>query len=161
LAACEPFESQAALVVGAEGWHHGVVGIIAARLVDRFARPAIVVGFDGGQGRGSARTIGGFNLYEALAACRQHLTRFGGHAAAAGVSLPIDRLDAFRRDFVAEAARRMDRPAVAAAPVPVDAVVDLADLDLRATEDLARLAPFGAANAEPLLALAGVTAQST
>jgi single-stranded-DNA-specific exonuclease len=163
LAACEPFQSDPALVLGAEGWHHGVVGIIAARLVDKFARPAVVVGFENGQGRGSARTIAGFNLYDALAACGQHLTRFGGHAAAAGVSLPYDRLDAFRQDFVAEAGRRLaaGAAAAAAAPLLVDAVVELADLDVRGTEDLARLAPFGHSNAEPLLALAGVTAQAT
>jgi len=166
LAACEPFQSEPALVVGGEGWHQGVVGIVAARLVDRFARPAIVVGFDNGQGRGSARTVAGFNLYEALSACAAHLTRYGGHAAAAGLSIAADRMDAFRRDFAAEAGRRLSagssaRAGAAATPLLVDAVVELADLDVRGAEDLARLAPFGAANAEPLLALAGVTAQAT
>ena len=159
LIACEPFETAAALVVGAEGWHPGVVGIIAAKLVDKFARPAIVIGFEQGQGRGSARTIPGFNLYEALAGCAQHLGKFGGHAAAAGMSLSLDALDGFRRAFVGEAERRIgstERP-----PVQVDAVVELGDLDTHTAEELGRLAPFGAANAEPLLALAGVTAEST
>jgi single-stranded-DNA-specific exonuclease len=159
VAACEPFEGAAALVIGAEGWHQGVVGIIAAKLVDRFARPVIVIGFEKGEGRGSARTIAGFNLYEALVVCGHHLSKFGGHAAAAGLSLSIDRLDEFRRDFVAEAALRLAQRAHQR-PM-VDAVVMLGDLDVRGAEDLARLAPFGAANKEPLLALAGVTAQST
>ena len=83
-----------AVVVGAEGWHHGVVGIIAARLVDQFARPAIAIGFKNGEGRGSARTVPGVNLFEALGACSTHLTRFGGHAGAAGMSIAFDRLDA-------------------------------------------------------------------
>jgi single-stranded-DNA-specific exonuclease len=159
LAACEPFEAAGALVVGAEGWHHGVVGIVAAKLVDRFGRPAIVIGFENGQGRGSARTIPGFNLYEALAGCADHLSRFGGHAGAAGMSLSIDRLDQFRRAFVDQVERRLvraDRPAVA-----VDAVAELGDLDTNAAEELGRLGPFGAANAEPLLVLAGVTTEST
>src|SRR5262249_42703662 len=65
----------AALVVGAEGWHPGVVGIIAARLVDRFARPAIAIGFRDGEGRGSARTVAGVNLFEGLARCARHLTK--------------------------------------------------------------------------------------
>jgi len=159
LTACEPYETAAALVVGAEGWHPGVVGIIASKLVERFGRPAVVIGFQQGQGRGSARTTGGFNLYEALAACAPHLTRFGGHAAAAGMSLSIDALDDFRRAFILEAERRIgadDRP-----PLLVDAVVELGDLDLRAAEELERLAPFGAANAQPLFALAGVTTEST
>ena len=159
LAACEPYETAAALVVGAEGWHAGVVGIVAAKLVEKFARPAVVIAFEAGVGRGSARTIPGFNLYEALVGCAPHLSRFGGHAAAAGMSLTIDRLEAFRGEFVARAERRLgayDRP-----PVMVDAVVDLGELDARAAEELGRLGPFGAANAQPLFALAGVTAQST
>jgi single-stranded-DNA-specific exonuclease len=159
LAACEPYETAAALVVGAEGWHAGVVGIVAAKLVERFARPAVVIAFEAGVGRGSARTIPGFNLYEALVGCAPHLSRFGGHAAAAGMSLTIDRLEGFRREFVARAERRAgahDRP-----PVIVDAVVNLGELDARAAEELGRLGPFGAANAQPLFALAGVTAEST
>src|SRR5262249_50280780 len=91
-----------ALVVGAEGWHHGVLGIVAARLTERFGRPAVVVGFQGGEGRGSARSAGGVNLFQALTACGEHLTKFGGHAAAAGLSMTADRLTGFRRAFVDE-----------------------------------------------------------
>jgi single-stranded-DNA-specific exonuclease len=149
-----------AVVVGAEGWHQGVVGIVAARLVDELARPAIAVGFKDGQGRGSARTVAGVNLYEALAACSAHLTKFGGHAGAAGMSLAIDRLDGFRSAFVAEAARQLNGRAAAAA-VEVDAEVGLGELDLPFAEELVRLGPFGQANREPLFALRGVTARST
>jgi single-stranded-DNA-specific exonuclease len=159
VSACEPHETDAALVVGAEGWHPGVVGIVAAKLVEKYARPAIVIGFEAGQGRGSARTVPGFNLYDALAACAPHLSRYGGHAAAAGMSLQVDRLEAFRQAFVREAALRLGtatRP-----PLVVDAVVELHELDLNAAEELGRLAPFGAANAQPIFALPGVTAEST
>jgi single-stranded-DNA-specific exonuclease len=159
LVACEPFETAAALVVGAEGWHPGVVGIIAAKLVEKFGRPAVVVGFTEGEGRGSARTIPGFNLYDALAVCAPHLSRFGGHAAAAGMSLSLAALEPFRRAFVLEAERRLGF--AERAPVVVDAVVELGELDLLAAEELERLAPFGAANAQPLFALAGVTTEST
>ncbi len=148
-----------ALVVGAEGWHQGVVGIVAARLVDEMARPAIAIGFKDGEGRGSARTVPGVNLFEALTACGAHLTKFGGHAAAAGMSLTIDRLEPFRAAFVTEAARQL--AGRVAATVEVDAEVALGDLDLPFAEELARLAPFGAANREPLFALRGVTARST
>ena len=153
-------DGAAALVVGAEGWHAGVVGIIAARLVDRFGRPAIAIGFRDGEGRGSARTVPGVNLFDALAACSQHLTKFGGHAGAAGMSVAIANLDAFRAAFVAEAARQLGavRPSSA---VTVDAEVTLRDLDLGFAEELARLAPFGVANREPLFALSGVTASAT
>jgi single-stranded-DNA-specific exonuclease len=148
-----------AVVVGAEGWHQGVVGIVAARLVDELGRPAIAVGFKDGEGRGSARTIPGVNLFEALAACGAHLTKFGGHAGAAGMSLTIDRLDGFRQAFAAEAARQLNGHPTTA--VEVDAEVGLGDLDLSFTEELARLAPFGAANREPLFGLRGVTARAT
>ena len=148
-----------AVVVGGEGWHQGVVGIVAARLVDEMGRPAIAVGFKDGEGRGSARTIPGVNLFEALTACGAHLTKFGGHAGAAGMSLTIDRLDGFRDAFAAEAARQLNGHATTA--VEVDAEVGLGDLDLSFTEELARLAPFGAANREPLFALRGVTTRAT
>jgi single-stranded-DNA-specific exonuclease len=148
-----------ALVVGAEGWHHGVVGIVAARLVDDFARPAIAIGFKNGEGRGSARTIAGVNLFDALGVCRDHLTRFGGHAGAAGLSITRERLEDFRAAFVGEAARQLaGRPPAA---VDVDAEVALGDLDLPFAEELSRLGPFGAANREPLFALRGVVARTT
>jgi single-stranded-DNA-specific exonuclease len=152
-------DGAAALVVGAEGWHHGVVGIIAARLVDRFARPAVVVGFKDGEGRGSARTVPGMNLYEALVQCGPHLSKYGGHAGAAGMSLSADRLDAFRAAFVAEATRQLRDPRPLA--FEVDAQVGLSDVNVPLAEELARLGPFGAANREPLFALPGVTTRST
>jgi single-stranded-DNA-specific exonuclease len=152
-------EDAPALVVGAEGWHQGVVGIVAARLVDRFARPAIAIGFKQGAGRGSARTPFGVNLYEALAACSAHLTKFGGHAGAAGMSIEAARLDGFRVAFVDACAQQ--RRGQAPKALEVDAEVVLSDLDLSLAEELARLGPFGAANREPLFALSGVTARST
>jgi single-stranded-DNA-specific exonuclease len=159
LAAAATFSHAPAIVVGQQGWHQGVVGIIAARLVDRFAKPVVVVGFDGVVGRGSARTIGGLNLHETLTACGHHLDRYGGHAAAAGVSLHPDQMDGFRAAFLVEVERRMG--ARADAVVLVDGVVDLAEVDLGLAEDLARLAPFGAGNGEPLLAIPGLRTTET
>ena len=147
------------MVVGADGWHHGVVGIIAARLVDRFSRPAVAIGFRDGEGRGSARTVAGVNLYDALARCASLLTKFGGHAGAAGMSITPDKLDDFRTAFVAEAARQLGSHRLDT--VEVDAEVMLQDLDVPFAEELARLAPFGVANREPLFALSGVTARLT
>ena len=149
----------AALVVGADGWHHGVVGIIAARLVDRYSRPAVAIGFRDGEGRGSARTVAGVNLYDALARCAGLLTKFGGHAGAAGMSIAPDKLDDFRLAFVTEAARQLGSHRLDT--VEVDAEVMLQDLDVPFAEELARLAPFGVANREPLFALSGVTARLT
>lgn len=159
LKAVEPFENEAALVLGADGWHHGVVGIVAAKLVERFRRPCIVLGFKEGVGRGSARTMGGFNLYEALSLCREHLTVYGGHAGAAGMSLTAANLDGFRTAFVAAATRHFaNAPAYA---VEVDAVAELGELDVAQAEELGKLAPFGNANPEPLLAIRGVMTRTT
>jgi single-stranded-DNA-specific exonuclease len=153
---------EAAIVVGAEGWHPGVVGIIAARLVDRYAKPVVVVGFPkgAGEGRGSARTPAGFDLFQALTRCAPHLDRYGGHAAAAGMSVTMAKLEAFRAAF-ADAIAAQARDGVAATTTKVDAVVSLGDLDVSFAEELARLQPFGAANAEPVFALRGLTTHAT
>jgi single-stranded-DNA-specific exonuclease len=160
LRAAEQFPNDAALVLGAEGWHQGVVGIVAAKLVDKFKKPVVVVGFKEGAGRGSARTTGGLDLYQSLSACQEHLTVFGGHAAAAGLGLAAAQMEAFRASFVAQAQShfdsRMQDPVL-----EVDAEVDLADLDLVQAEELERLAPFGIGNSEPLFALPDVVARST
>ena len=151
-----------AVVVGAAGWHHGVVGIIAARLVDRFQRPAVVVAFDGEVGRGSARTTGGVNLYETLSVCAPLLERYGGHAGAAGMTVSSSQMNAFREAFLAEVAAVHHRAGGRAAPeVLVDGILDLAEIDLGLAEELDRLAPFGVENREPVLALPGLTATDT
>jgi single-stranded-DNA-specific exonuclease len=158
--AAEEFPNDAALVLGAEGWHQGVVGIVAAKLVDKYHKPVVVVGFKDGSGRGSARTTGGLDLYQSLEACQEHLTVFGGHSAAAGLGLSAAQLEAFRASFVAQAQRHFDGRAEDTA-LEVDAVAELADLDLVQAEELERLAPFGAGNSEPLLVVPGVVARAT
>jgi single-stranded-DNA-specific exonuclease len=163
LEACRAAEDQsdaAAIVVGQEGWHPGVVGIVAAKLVERFRRPAVVVGLRGGTGRGSARTTGGFDLYAAISACRAHLAACGGHAGAAGLTVEAARVAAFREAFVAQAERHF-RDRVAAPALEVDAEAELGDLDLAQTEELQRLAPFGNANGQPLMAVPGVVVRAT
>ena len=134
------------LVVAGEGWHPGVIGIVASRLAERHHRPVVVVSLDGeGGGRGSGRSIPGFDLLAGLEACTEHLEGFGGHRAAAGLQLRAENLDAFREAFAAHAAtvlgpddlRRTER---------IDAMVGGADLGLDLAEELERLAPFGMGN---------------
>jgi single-stranded-DNA-specific exonuclease len=161
MAAAALWADAPAIVVGGQGWHQGVVGIIAARLVDRFSKPVVVVGFDGAVGRGSARTIAGLNLYEMLTVCAGHLGRYGGHAAAAGVSLHPDQLEGFRTAFLGEVERRQGAGVSCDSAVLVDGVVDLAEINVGLAEEIARLAPFGAGNAEPMLAIRGVTTTET
>jgi len=152
-------ELPSALIVGSTGWHHGVVGIVAAKLVDRYSRPAIVVGFHEGKGRGSARTILGFNLYQALLQSSEHLEVFGGHAAAAGLTVTEKRFEAFRSAFLSHTAQWFsDRQPSAA--VEVDAEVTLQELDLATADEIGRLGPFGAANSEPMVVVPGLTVLS-
>jgi single-stranded-DNA-specific exonuclease len=146
----------AALVVAAEGWHPGIVGLIAGRLTERYGRPAAAIGLAGGVGRGSARSISGFNLVEGLRACAAHLLGYGGHSMAAGFTIAGEAVDAFRAAFHAAAS-----PALAGRPAPafaVDAEVALADLRPSLVAELWRLAPFGPGNPEPVLAIRGAHA---
>src|ERR671914_768974 len=96
-AACAPQASQAAIVVAGEGWHPGVVGIVASRLVERWCRPCVVIALEeDGSGRGSGRSISAYDLHAGLAACASHLSRFGGHRMAAGGELEAAGVEAFR-----------------------------------------------------------------
>jgi single-stranded-DNA-specific exonuclease len=147
------------LVLWAEGWHPGVVGIVAARVVERFHRPTLVIGVQGGVGKGSARSIEGFHLVEALRECSEHLSRFGGHRHAAGVTLDAERLLDFRRDFEAIAARRL-REEDLEPRCRVDALVHPDELTEHAIGALAALGPFGAGNPEPIFVAGSLHAEA-
>jgi single-stranded-DNA-specific exonuclease len=135
-----------AIVLGGEGWHPGVIGIVASRLVESHWRPVVLVSLDrDGRGRGSGRSIPGFDLLAALRACSADLTRFGGHRAAAGLELAAGRLDAFRDSFIAHAAARLG-PEQLTRRERIDALVGGASLGLELAEELERLAPFGIGN---------------
>jgi len=134
------------LVVAGEGWHPGVVGIVASRLVERHHLPTVVISLDGeGGGRGSGRSIPGFDLLAALEACAEHLESFGGHRAAAGLSLRAENLEAFREAFATHAASVLD-PEDLRRTERIDAMVGGVGLGLDLAEELGRLAPFGMGN---------------
>jgi single-stranded-DNA-specific exonuclease len=145
-----------ALVLASRGWHVGVVGIAAARLVDRFHRPAVVISIDErGVGKGSARTVGGFDLYQGLAACQDLLEAFGGHPNAAGVTVQEARLADFRERFAAVVAD-WTRGAAAVPTLHVDAEVQLADVTAKLIKEIGAFHPFGAGNPEPIFAVKGL-----
>ena len=137
------------LVVSGEDWHPGVIGIVAARLMERFSRPVIVISMHEGEGRGSGRAPDPFDLHSALADCAQYLTRFGGHAAAAGVEIEEENLAAFRQAINAWAAAHAAPPE--AVSLRLDAAATLGELNLENVGELARLAPFGRENPTPVL----------
>jgi single-stranded-DNA-specific exonuclease len=135
-----------AIVLAGEGWHPGVIGIVASRLVERHFKPVVLISLDGeGSGRGSGRSIPGFDLLEGLRACSEHLERFGGHRAAAGLELRAESLDPFREAFVAHAAEAIG-PGDRARTERIDAVVGGDGIGLDLAEELVRLGPFGAGN---------------
>ena len=136
-----------ALVVSSEGWHVGVAGIVASRLVDRFHRPALVLCEEDGVAKGSGRSIEGFHLYEALARCSEHLTRFGGHRHAAGVTLPTSAV-ARLAESLEQIARERLEPEQLTPRLRIDAVLRPEEIDLRLAAQLRQLAPFGAGNPE-------------
>ncbi len=147
----------AAIVVAGEGWAPGVVGIVAAKLVDLYQRPAFVIGIDpvSGVGRGSARTTGGVNLYEALHASAGHMTRYGGHAAAAGFTLDRANVEALAEALGGTCSRLAAGSGPVSTVREVDAEVRLAEVDERLAQELAGLGPFGQQNIAPVLVTRG------
>ncbi|BAS28464.1 single-stranded-DNA-specific exonuclease RecJ [Limnochorda pilosa] len=138
------------LVTAGEGWHPGVVGIVASRLVEEFYRPALVIGLEGDEGRGSARSVVGFHLYDALAACRAHLIRFGGHAMAAGFSVAREAVPALREAFEAVTRERLG-PRPLRPQLQVECLADPCEVDESLLAQVERLGPFGVGNPAPLL----------
>lgn len=142
-----------AVVIAGDGWPAGVVGIVAAKLVDRYQRPAFVVGIDPetGIGRGSARTAGGVNLYRALCDAAPWLDRYGGHAAAAGFTVRREAMAGLSESLGAACAGLAAGSGPIAAGRDVDAEVRLAEVDERLAQELAGLGPFGQDNPSPVL----------
>lgn len=140
----------AAFVLAADGWHPGVIGIVASRIAERHHRPAVLVALDGALGSGSGRSIAAFDLLGGLDAAAGELLRHGGHRAAAGLTVERERLPAFRAAFVAHAEAVL-RAEDLVPSQRVDAVVAGDALHLDLAEELGRLAPFGMGNPEPAL----------
>jgi single-stranded-DNA-specific exonuclease len=145
-----------ALVLAGAGWHAGVIGIVASRLVERFHRPTILIalGEDGALARGSGRSIPGFDLLAAVRACGGHLERYGGHAAAAGFDIRAEAIDGFAEAFRAHAAGALPEE-----PVPelrIDLDLTLAEVTPELVRYMAYAGPFGAGNPTPVFEFRGV-----
>ncbi len=148
-------DHDAALVFAGDGWHRGVVGIVASRVVERFHRPAFVLGIENGMAQGSGRSISKFHLLEGLESMADLFTKFGGHRQAAGLSLPSARLEEFRERFRAHAATLLT-PADFEPVLEIDATLEFSELDDASAADVLRLAPFGFGNRAPRFAVRGV-----
>lgn len=151
-------ETDYVIVEGEHQWHIGVVGIVASRVLHEFYRPAIVVGGEGTQWRGSGRSIEGFDLAAALRECDDLLIRHGGHAMAAGLTIDPAKLDLFRVR-INEIARRIIKPEQLKPVLRLDAEIELKDLTVQSVTELDRLKPFGTHNPSIQLVVRGVTHQ--
>ncbi|MGC3989547.1 MAG: DHHA1 domain-containing protein [Chthoniobacteraceae bacterium] len=145
------------MVVSELGWHPGVIGIVASRLMRRHHRPVFVIAFDDdGVGKGSGRSISGFSLVEALTECGAHLDRYGGHEMAAGLTIHRKNYEAFRTAFLQTGLSRLTADDL----IPrlhLDGEVELEELDQRFLDRHEMLQPFGMGNSQPMLCLRGVT----
>ncbi|MEO0512886.1 MAG: single-stranded-DNA-specific exonuclease RecJ [Planctomycetota bacterium] len=144
-----------AIVLAHDEWHPGVVGIVASRLVERFARPTLLLARDGSACKGSGRTLDGFNLHAAIGDCSEHLTRFGGHDAAAGLALDAENLDAFTAAFVERVNSRLAQEDLAQT-IRIDVESNCGELSPAAVRQLDALRPFGRGNRPVVVLLRGV-----
>ncbi|MCL4516917.1 MAG: single-stranded-DNA-specific exonuclease RecJ, partial [Firmicutes bacterium] len=147
--------SQKVIVLAGEGWHSGVIGIVASKITEAYNRPSILLTVEGDQAHGSGRSAPGFDLYAALAGCGGLLEKFGGHAQAAGLALKAGQIDAFRKQINLVADRLISWEDLQPELV-IDALVDLPEATGDLAEQLALLAPYGPENPAPVLAASGV-----
>ncbi len=142
-----------ALVLANENWHGGVIGIVASRMVDQFGRPAVIIAIDDdGLGQGSARSIPGFHMAEALKACDEYLISHGGHAMAGGLRIHKENIDAFIQTF-SQYAKDNIRPSQLTPTLHIDAATTIGALDYNAVRQLESLGPFGSQNPQPIVAI--------
>lgn len=141
-----------AIVVGKEGWHAGVIGIVASRLVDRFNKPAVMIALNNGMGQGSARSIAAFHVTKAFGACAVFLDSFGGHEMAAGLKLQSENLPAFREAFLRHA-REVLRPDQLVPELNLETFAELRHLSLPLVQEVQKMAPFGRGNQRPVFCM--------
>jgi single-stranded-DNA-specific exonuclease len=144
-------ERDRGVVLASDRWHPGVIGIVASRVVEQIHRPTVLVALGREEGKGSARSVPGFHLYEAMRACSVHLLRFGGHRAAAGCSILTSSLEAFREHFDAHAREHLTAEQLVP-EVRIDLEVALAEVDAGLYRLLKHAAPFGVGNPTPVFA---------
>lgn len=143
------------IVMANKDWSPGIVGIVAGRIAETYRLPTIIIGGEGEFLRGSARTIGDFPLLAAIEHCSEYLEAFGGHAAAAGVTLRFEQVDNFIKDFEV-VARELLTPKMREKILKVDAQVDAADLNVKLVSEIAQMGPYGLGNREPVLMVTGM-----
>lgn len=150
--------NQRVIVASGEGWHHGVIGIVCSRLLEKYGKPVLLISVENGEARGSARSIEGFSIYKLLSSCGEVLTKFGGHPRAGGFSLDAGRLEEFRQRVYEYA--KLNHPNMPDLALNIDMEADGRTLTPENIESMARLEPFGEGNKQPIFLLRGCTVVS-
>ena len=144
-------ENSPAIVLGKEGWHHGVIGIVSSKITEMFFKPSILIGFEGDEGKGSGRSIPGIDLHEALLKCGNNLEKYGGHAMAIGLSLKKENFGEFKKELN-EYLGSLNIGEIKQI-IKVDAIADLQSISMKTVEELKLLEPFGEENKMPIFCL--------
>ncbi|MBF0479046.1 MAG: single-stranded-DNA-specific exonuclease RecJ [Candidatus Omnitrophica bacterium] len=153
------FNEDKVIVICKEGWHKGVLGIVASRITDKYFRPAVVISVEDGVGTASARSIDGFHLHDALLACSELLVRFGGHEGAAGLTIKEENIELFRKQINHIACKNLEQKKLVPT-IHIDCEVALADINLELAHTVDTMEPFGEGNPEPVFCVLGVTVKS-
>ena len=153
IAADPNFEKKKVIVLAHEDWHHGVIGIVASRLCDMYYKPCILISHSNGVGKGSGRSIKGFNLFDALTHCEKHLTDFGGHAVAAGLNVNMSDLENFTKEINKYADELLTEKDMIPS-VDIDCPLSERAVTLENAKMISKLEPFGMGNEKPVFAIA-------
>ena len=151
-------EEKQVIVLGKEGWHHGVIGIVSSKITDLYFKPSILICFEGETGKGSGRSIPGFDLYEALSKCSNNIERFGGHSMAVGITVRKNEFESFKKDFEEYTQNSNINDIIPI--INIDEEIQLKDISIRDVSELKLLEPFGEANKTPLFLCKNLKIQS-
>lgn len=146
------------IVLGKEGWHHGVIGIVSSKVTELYFKPSILICFEGEEGKGSGRSIPGFDLHEALMNCSTYIEKFGGHSMAVGINVKKENFEKFKKDFEEYAQNQGIRDIIPI--VKIDEETSLKEINLQTVKDLSLLEPFGEANKVPIFLIRNLKIQS-
>ena len=136
------------IILGSENWHHGVIGIVASKVTDMYFKPSILICFEDGIGKGSGRSVPGFDLHEALSKCDKYVEKFGGHSMAVGITIKKDKFESFKKAFT-EYVERKDISEIVPV-INIERKVELKDISIENVKELHQLEPFGEQNKMPL-----------
>ena len=154
----EDINNKNALIIGGDNWHHGVIGIVSSKITEMYFKPSILICFEGKNGKGSGRSIPGFDLHKALCETSNYLSKYGGHAMAVGLSLEKNKFDDFKKAFEEYADNSDIKDLVPI--INIDKLITYKDLDIETVRDLEKLEPFGEANKCPLIAYKNIKIDS-